>query len=70
LRLHSIVAMVVMLAFGAWSAMGVGRIEPGLATPWVGVKERVGFYSWHVWFVTLAVTLFRRRTDGRALTAG
>jgi hypothetical protein len=50
-----------MLAFGAWSAMAAGRIEQGLATPWVGVVERISFYSWHVWFIVLALTLLRQR---------
>lgn len=35
-------------------------IEAGLETPWVGVIERVSFYSWHLWFMVLALRLSRR----------
>jgi hypothetical protein len=55
-----------MVAFGGWAAMEAGRIEAGLATPWVGVKERISFYSWHVWFIVLALTLLRQRLTARA----
>jgi hypothetical protein len=61
LRLYSIATIVAMLAFGGWSAMYAGRAQAGLATPWVGGIERVSFYSWHLWFIVLALTLLRQR---------
>ena len=54
---YSIATIVVMLGFAAWAAMDAGRIEAGLATPWVGVIERISFYSWHLWFILLALRL-------------
>jgi hypothetical protein len=33
----------------------------GLSTSWVGVKERITFYSWHLRFILLALTLLRQR---------
>ncbi len=47
-------------AFAGWAAMDSMRIQAGLETSWVGLKERISFYSWHVWFIVLAVTLLRR----------
>jgi len=38
-RLYTIITITLMLSFGAWSGMEAPRIEAGLATPWVGVKE-------------------------------
>jgi len=49
-----------MLAFGAWSGMDATRIEAGLPTPWVGVRERIFWYAYQVWFIVLAVTMLRR----------
>lgn len=40
-RSYSVVTIVVVSAFGLWSGMEAPRIEAGLATPWVGVKERI-----------------------------
>jgi hypothetical protein len=54
-RHFSVATIVVMLVFGGWAAMDAGRIEAGLATPWVGVIERISFYSWHLWFIVLAL---------------
>jgi hypothetical protein len=58
-----------MLAFGGWAAMDAGRIEAGLPTAWVGVIERISFYSRHLWFVLLALRLWPRRTPASGMMA-
>jgi hypothetical protein len=65
-RFYSIVTTLVMLVFGGWAGMDVARIDQGLATPWVGIIERISFYSWHLWFIALALVLLRRRPAGSA----
>ncbi|MFN8513869.1 MAG: DUF998 domain-containing protein [Thermomicrobiales bacterium] len=60
LRLYSLATLVIMIAFSGWAAMQASGVEAGLATPWVGAKERIGFYSWHLWFIVLALMLIRR----------
>jgi NADH:ubiquinone oxidoreductase subunit H len=60
-RFYSVATIIVMLAFGAWSGMDAPRVEAGLATPWLGVKERIFWYAYQLWFVVLAVTLLRQR---------
>lgn len=66
---YSVATIVVMLVFGGWAAMDAGRIEAGLATPWVGVIERISFYSWHLWFILLAHRLALRGSRARNMTA-
>lgn len=65
-RRYSVATIAVMLLFGGWAAMDAGRIEAGVATPWVGVIERVSFYSWHVWFMVLAFVLLREKNGQQA----
>ena len=60
-RLYSIATIVVMLAFAAWAVMDSPRIEAGLPTPWVGVKERIFWYAYQLWFTVLALTLLRQQ---------
>ena len=60
-RIYTIVTIVLALAFGAWALSEAGRIEQGLATPWVGVKERIFWYGYQTWFVVLALRLLRRK---------
>lgn len=60
-RRYSIATIGVMLLFGWWAMMDAGRIEAGDPTPWVGVIERISFYSWHIWFLVLALVLLRQR---------
>jgi hypothetical membrane protein len=60
-RLYTITTIVLMLAFAAWSGMEAPRIEAGLATPWVGVKERIFWYAYQLWFMVLAFTLLGER---------
>jgi hypothetical protein len=61
--LYTIATVAVMLTFGAWSAMEIPSIEAGLATPWVGVKERIYWYAYQLWFIGLALTLLQERGD-------
>ncbi|MHB1297882.1 MAG: DUF998 domain-containing protein [Gemmatimonadaceae bacterium] len=61
-RGYTIITIVIVLAFGGWSAMDIPQVEAGIATPWVGVKERIFWYSYQLWFVVLAAVLLRERT--------
>lgn len=63
-RRYSLATIGVMMLSGWWAALDAGRIEAGVATPWVGAVERVSFYSWHLWFLVLAIVLLRRRVTG------
>jgi hypothetical protein len=60
-RAFSMATLIVVFVFGAWSAMDAPLVEAGMATPWLGVKERVFWYPYQAWFAVLAVTLLRRR---------
>lgn len=57
--LYTAVTIAVMLSFGGWSSMEIPRVEAGLATPWLGVKERIYWYSYQAWYIALAVKLLR-----------
>jgi hypothetical protein len=35
------------------------RVEQGLATPWIGIKERISWYGYLSWFTVFALTLLR-----------
>lgn len=59
---YTFVTITMVLGFGAWSGMEAPRIEAGLATPWVGVKERHVWYAYQLWFIVLSLTLLRERT--------
>lgn len=60
-RLYTIATFVVVVAFGAWSGMDAPSVEAGLPTPWLGVKERIFWYAYQLWFLVLAVALLRER---------
>jgi len=61
-RLYTVATIIFAMGFGAWSAMEISRIGQGVATPWVGVKERLFWYGYQSWFIVLALTLlFRNR---------
>ena len=58
-RIYSLVTVVVMLAFGAWSGSYAPHVEQGLPTPWLGVIERIFWYAYQLWFAVLALMLLR-----------
>ena len=59
-RAYTGVTLGVALAFGAWSGLDAPAVAAGLATPWLGVKERVFWYGYQAWFAVLAVALMRQ----------
>lgn len=58
-RWYSFLTFAVVLVFGAWSVSAVGPIGAGEATPWVGVRERVMWYGYQLWWAVLALRLLR-----------
>ena len=59
-RLYSIATIAAMLAFGVWSGLDGAALADNLATPWVGVKERIAVYAYQLWLVVFAIALLRR----------
>ncbi len=60
-RLYTVITVAMVVGFGGWSSSTIAAIGEGLETPWVGVIERVFWYSYQLWFAVFAVTLLRRR---------
>lgn len=58
--------IVVAIGCGIWSAMEIPRVEQGVPTPWLGVKERLFWYGYQSWYIVLAIMLLRRSTRVRA----
>jgi CubicO group peptidase (beta-lactamase class C family) len=51
--------MLIMLAFGALTGAQAPGISANLPTPWIGVWERINIGAFLVWFMVLAITLWR-----------
>ena len=64
-RLYTIATIIVTLGFGMWSTLDVPRVEQALATPWLGVRERIFWYTYQSWFIGLAVVLLRKKVSTR-----
>jgi hypothetical membrane protein len=58
-RLYTITTIALAVGFGVWSALDAPLIGQGMATPWVGVKERIFWYAYQSWFIVLAITLLQ-----------
>jgi len=59
-RLYAIATIIVMLTFGTWTGIDAPLIAENLPTPWIGVKERIFWYTYQLWFIVLALTLLRQ----------
>lgn len=60
-RIYTVVTIALVLTFGAWSGMDAPRLEAGLATPWLGIKERIFWYGYQIWFLVLALVLLNQQ---------
>ena len=58
-RLYSILSILIMLVFGAWTGMQAPRVEAQLPTPWLGVIERISVYSPMLGILVLAIILLQ-----------
>lgn len=58
-RFYSILTILAMLIFGAWTGMQAPQVEAQLPTPWLGVIERISVYSPMLWILVLAILLLR-----------
>ena len=65
-RLYSIVTVLLMFAFVAWTAMDGAAMADNLATPWLGVKERIWVYAYQLWLVAFAIALLRQHPAASA----
>lgn len=73
-RIFTVVAMSLLLAFGALTSVQAPRVSIDLPTPWMGVWERLNIACYYVWLVVFAVALLRlapveRRSTGSGLRA-
>lgn len=65
-RLYSIASIVVLLTFGGLTFLEAPRLQTNLATPWIGLWERINISVFLLWVVVLAAALLRqehRRRD-------
>jgi hypothetical protein len=64
-RRYTAATVAVFLVFGTLTAMNGPNIAANLATPWVGLWERINMAAGMLWIAVLAVVLLRRpRSDG------
>ena len=59
---------MIFLGFGVLAGMQGGSVAAGLATPWMGLIERVNIYTIMLWVLVLGVALLRARTGEAAGT--
>lgn len=63
-RLYSAATVLLMLAFGAWSGTYGADVADDLATPWVGVIERICVFSYQLWIGVFALAVLARALRG------
>jgi pimeloyl-ACP methyl ester carboxylesterase len=67
-RIYTIGTIILAFGFGAWALSESPRINQGLPTPWVGVKERIFWYGYQSWSIALALAMLRGRTKEESIS--
>jgi len=62
-RRYSIGTILLLLLGGTLAGLKADRVAAGLATPWMGVTERMNIYAFMLWTIVLTIALLR--TDRR-----
>jgi hypothetical protein len=58
-RLYSIATILVLLVFGILTGLDGPRMQANLATPLVGIWERINITGFLLWIIVLATLLFQ-----------
>jgi hypothetical membrane protein len=62
-RLYAIASLVVMAVVAGLTGPLMTSLAESLATPWLGVFERINAYTGFAWTIVLALVLLHRRTE-------
>jgi hypothetical membrane protein len=60
-RIYSFVTMALLIFFGALVGVEAPNVGKNLATPWIGIWERINIGVFVVWVIVLAIALLRVR---------
>ena len=58
-RYYSYATIATLVVFGVLASLQVRQMEANLATPWMGIEERINIYATMLWVVVLAIGLLR-----------
>ena len=61
-RFYSYGTILVMLVFGILAALDGPRLAANLATPYLGITERINVGAYLLWVAVLSIALLRSRT--------
>jgi hypothetical protein len=56
-RVYSFTTIVILLVFGALTALQAPQLVAGQPTPWMGFTERINIYATMLWFAVLSIAL-------------
>ncbi len=65
-RLYSITTILMLLLFGALTALDAPKVEANLPTPMSGVWERINIGVYLIWLIVLAVILLKKVKENHA----
>jgi hypothetical protein len=60
-RIYSAITLVTIVVFGVLTSAEAPAMQANLATPWIGVFERIGMGAFMLWMIVFAAALLRRR---------
>lgn len=56
-RLYAAATVLMAIVFGAWAGTYGPEVADDLATPWVGLIERISVYAYQLWIGAFAIAL-------------
>jgi len=62
-RLYSLATVLILIGCGLWTGQDVSALKGNLATPILGIKERILIYGFLLWVSVLAVMLLRTKRE-------
>ena len=62
-RLYSLATVLILVACGLWAGQDVPAIKGNLATPILGIKERILIYAFLLWVSILAILLLQTKKE-------
>ena len=58
--IFSVLSILIMLFFGLMTGLDAPKMEANLATPWIGVWERISIGAYMLWVVVFGFVMLKR----------
>ncbi|MES1214781.1 MAG: DUF998 domain-containing protein, partial [Bacteroidota bacterium] len=68
-RYYTIISIILLMGFGVLTSQDTSNLEANLATPMMGLWERINQYIYFLWVIILSIQLLKKNQEQNIVTS-